>query len=81
MAYLWGAIAGYLGGRTDDSVMMRIVDVLYSLPTIIFVSVLVTTLGAIVKRTRVSIEAHPAHGRHGLRVVLLFVGLGAVSRG
>lgn len=73
---LWGAIAGYLGGRTD-SVMMRIVDVLYSLPTIIFVSVLVTTLGAIVKRTPF-IEAHPSMAGM-VRVVLLFVGLGAVS--
>jgi len=31
---LWGAIAGYAGGRLD-SVMMRVVDILYSLPTII----------------------------------------------
>src|SRR5580658_6324423 len=73
---LWGAIAGYLGGRTD-SVMMRIVDVLYSMPTIIFVSVLVTTLGAIVKRTPF-IEQHPDMAGM-VRVVLLFVGLGAVS--
>jgi oligopeptide transport system permease protein len=73
---LWGAIAGYLGGRTD-SVMMRIVDVLYSLPTIIFVSVLVTTLGALIKHTQF-IEQSP--GLAGsVRLVLLFVGLGAVS--
>src|SRR5437773_6927889 len=32
----WGAIAGYVGGRID-SVMMRLVDILYSLPSIIFV--------------------------------------------
>ena len=43
---LWGAIAGYLGGRTD-SVMMRIVDILYSLPSIIFVIVLITTLESV----------------------------------
>src|SRR5882672_10231435 len=42
---LWGAIAGYTGGRTD-SVMMRVVDILYSLPSIIFVVVLITTLEA-----------------------------------
>ena len=41
---LWGAVAGYVGGRLD-SFLMRIVDVLYSLPSIIFVIVLVTTLG------------------------------------
>ncbi len=40
---LWGAMAGYLGGRVD-SLLMRIVDILYSLPSIIFVIVLITTL-------------------------------------
>jgi oligopeptide transport system permease protein len=36
---LYGATAGYLGGRTD-AVMMRIVDILYSLPFIFFVIIL-----------------------------------------
>jgi oligopeptide transport system permease protein len=36
---LYGAVAGYLGGRIDG-VMMRIVDVLYSLPFIFFVIIL-----------------------------------------
>src|SRR5215471_16275231 len=39
----WGAFAGYVGGRVD-SVLMRIVDMLYSLPSILFVIVLITTL-------------------------------------
>src|SRR5207245_9452350 len=39
---LWGAIAGYIGGRID-SLFMRVVDILYSLPNIVFVIVLVTT--------------------------------------
>ena len=39
----WGAVAGYLGGRWD-SVMMRFVDILYSLPSIVFVIVLITSL-------------------------------------
>src|SRR5436190_23315646 len=38
----WGAVAGYVGGRLDGF-MMRTVDVLYSLPSIIFVIVLLTT--------------------------------------
>lgn len=40
----WGAIAGYVGGKVDE-VMMRIVDVLYSLPFIFFVILLTVTFG------------------------------------
>jgi oligopeptide transport system permease protein len=73
---LWGAVAGYIGGRTD-SVLMRFVDVLYSLPSIIFVIVMLTTFGDLLKQSHY-VENSPAlAGR--LRVMLLFVGLGAVS--
>jgi oligopeptide transport system permease protein len=41
---VYGALAGYLGGRTDE-VMMRAVDVLYSLPYI-FIVIILTTLFA-----------------------------------
>jgi oligopeptide transport system permease protein len=40
----YGAIAGYVGGRVDN-VMMRIVDILYSLPFIFFVILLVVFFG------------------------------------
>ena len=40
---MWGAVAGYVGGRTDE-VMMRTVDVLYSLPYIFIVIILMTVL-------------------------------------
>jgi oligopeptide transport system permease protein len=40
----WGAFAGYVGGKTDE-LMMRIVDVLYSLPFIFFVILLMVTFG------------------------------------
>ena len=40
----WGIIAGYMGGRID-SVMMRIVDVLYGLPFIIFIILLMVIFG------------------------------------
>jgi oligopeptide transport system permease protein len=39
----YGAIAGFLGGAADE-VMMRIVDVLYSIPFIFFVIVLMTVI-------------------------------------
>ena len=59
----YGAIAGYLGGRVDN-VMMRLVDVLYSLPYIIIVIVLLSMF-----------RSQTARGQ----VVLLFIALGSVS--
>jgi oligopeptide transport system permease protein len=73
---LWGAIAGYVGGRVD-SFLMRIVDILYSLPSIIFVIVLITTVGEMLKQSHLVQQSSDAAG--ALRVVLLFVGLGAIS--
>jgi oligopeptide transport system permease protein len=72
----WGAVAGYLGGRWD-SVMMRFVDVLYSLPSIIFVIVLITTLEGFVKQWLAHV-ASPEWGKLA-RLLFLFFGLGAVS--
>jgi len=40
----WGIVAGYFGGKID-SVMMRIVDVLYGLPFIIFIILLMVIFG------------------------------------
>ncbi|MBA2525051.1 MAG: ABC transporter permease [Pyrinomonadaceae bacterium] len=59
----YGAVAGYLGGRFD-SVMMRLVDVLYSLPYIIIVIVLLSMF-----------RSQTARGQ----LILLFVALGSVS--
>jgi oligopeptide transport system permease protein len=59
----YGAIAGYLGGRIDN-LMMRAVDVLYSLPYIIIVIVLLAVF-----------RSQTARGQ----IVLLFVALGSVS--
>lgn len=73
---LWGAVAGYVGGRLD-SFLMRLVDILYSLPSIIFVIVLITTLGEMIKQSHFVQQSPAAAG--ALRVVLLFVGLGAIS--
>jgi len=72
----WGAIAGYVGGRLDGA-MMRVVDVLYSLPSIVFVIVLITTLEDFVKKI-LPTGFLTATGL-SVRLVLLFVGLGAIS--
>lgn len=59
----YGAISGYLGGRVD-SIMMRVVDVLYSLPYIILVIVLLAMF-----RSKTPVG----------QMVLLFLALGSVS--
>ena len=41
---IWGAVAGFFGGRID-AVMMRTVDILYSLPYMFFVILLVVFFG------------------------------------
>jgi len=75
----WGAVAGYAGGRLD-SVMMRLVDILYSLPSIIFVMVLLTTLnrGAKVWLSRLPGPLAPKLAASA-PLLFLFAGLGAVS--
>jgi oligopeptide transport system permease protein len=59
----YGAIAGYLGGRVDN-LMMRLVDVLYSLPYVILVIVLLAMF-----RSNTPVG----------QLVLLFIALGSVS--
>ncbi len=75
----WGAVAGYVGGRWD-SWMMRFVDILYSLPSIVFVIVLITTLNELAKQwfsTRFgSLGPQLATSTP---MIFLFAGLGAVS--
>jgi oligopeptide transport system permease protein len=76
---LWGAIAGYVGGRWDN-LMMRFVDVLYSLPSIIFVIVLITTLSELAKTwfaTRFGTLGPQLAA--STPIIFLFAGLGAVS--
>jgi oligopeptide transport system permease protein len=59
----YGAIAGFVGGRLDN-VMMRIVDVLYSLPYVIVVIVLLSMFRSQTPRGQ---------------LILLFIALGSVS--
>lgn len=73
---VWGAVAGYVGGRVD-AWMMRGVDILYSMPSIIFVIVLVATLQESVK-AGLERWAGPA-GADAAGLLFLVAGLGAVS--
>ena len=40
----WGAVAGYAGGKVD-AVMMRLVDIMYALPFMIFIVLLMVIFG------------------------------------
>jgi oligopeptide transport system permease protein len=75
---LWGAIAGYRGGRCD-AVMMRGVDIFYSMPSIIFVMMLITTLNAVLAKRQNSPAHLPDSAVQWLQFTVLFGGLGAVS--
>jgi ABC-type dipeptide/oligopeptide/nickel transport system permease subunit len=72
----WGAVAGYLGGRVD-ALMMRVVDILYALPSIVFVIVLITTVEALFKRWCGRIVSFDSNV--SVRLLFLCLGLGAVS--
>jgi len=57
--------------------MMRLVDILYSLPSLVFVIVLITTLEGLAKNWFASIGAPRLQG--SARLIFLLVGLGAIS--
>ena len=77
----YGATAGYLGGRIDN-LMMRFVDVLYSIPYILIVIVLLSVFGG--PSTPAWIQWLSSNlggaGNQGLsQIFLLFFALGLVS--
>ncbi len=62
----WGATAGYVGGRLDQ-VMMRIVDVIYSLPYVFLVILLLAVTQEITT------------GRPFLKLLIMFAAIGGVE--
>jgi oligopeptide transport system permease protein len=71
---LYGGIAGYFGGKVDN-ILMRIVDVLYSIPLTIYVIILMTILNK------------PGTGGSGLWTIILslsisyWIGMARIVRG
>lgn len=82
----YGAISGYFGGRVDE-VMMRVVDVLFSLPYLFLVLVLMALFAEpeivepMIRFLRLRPDGAVAEWLRGpgVRLVLLFAALGAVS--
>ena len=80
---IWGSVAAYLGGIWDG-VMMRVVDVLYAMPSVIFVIVLMAAYDGvaspIVERGLQWLGSEDVtNGASMIRLLLLYLGLGAVS--
>lgn len=67
---VWGALAGYLGGRVD-AILMRVVDVLYGLPTLLIVVMVAVGLMGFKDRFEAGVAAGKAAGdlSLGLRLV------------
>lgn len=67
----YGAVAGYLGGRCD-ALMMRVVDVLYALPTLLLVMLFTVSIGTVLQRGL-------SLGGEVTRFVVLALAIGSVS--
>jgi oligopeptide transport system permease protein len=67
----YGMISGYVGGRVDN-IMMRVVEIIYSLPTLVLVIVMVTSLEDHLAGLLKSIGLPGSYSR----MILLFLFLG-----
>ena len=76
----YGAVAGYLGGKTD-TFMMRLVDIMYALPFTIFVILLMVFMKTPSERLDLWLrDTLHAEGLQGVgNMVLLFAAIGAVE--
>jgi len=81
---LYGTIAGWAGGRID-SVMMRLVDILYGLPYILLVVLLAVAAGGLIDRgnevgaSSAGILAWIGRHREIVNIVTLLIAIGGVS--
>lgn len=73
---LYGMISGYAGGKIDE-LMMRFVDILYSMPRLVFVIVVIAALDQVSKQFLdfLHLGGYSGYGR----LFLLFIALGVVE--
>ncbi|MEW6252488.1 MAG: ABC transporter permease [Planctomycetota bacterium] len=72
----YGAVAGYVGGRCDE-LMMRIVDVLYALPTLLLVMLFTVSVGELLRVWGAG--GRWALGGEWIRFIVLVLAIGGVS--
>ena len=68
---LYGSVAGYFGGRVD-LVMMRICDIIYSLPDMLMVILLSVVLDATLK----SVDRRDGSAKLGVNMLSMFIVFG-----
>ena len=68
---LYGSISGYLGGKVD-MVMMRIVDIIYSLPDML----MIILLAVVLNETLTPIIAGTVLAKLGVNMIALFIVFG-----
>lgn len=73
----WGTVAGYAGGRVD-SVMMRIVDVLFGLPYILLVVLLDLALSPVMEKFA-KLVMPDTIAIHFAQLITLLIAIGGVS--
>jgi oligopeptide transport system permease protein len=71
---IWGTIAGIYGGKTD-SAMMRCVDVLYGLPSIMLVVLITVAANSVIQGNSLSSTA----AKESVNVIALIIAIGIVS--
>jgi len=69
---VYGSISGYLGGRVDN-IMMRIVDVIYTVPDILIIILLMVTLKFPLKALADSVPAFAWINTVGVSLICIFV--------
>ena len=71
---VYGMIAGYAGGRAD-SLMMRLVDILYAIPRLIFLLVLISALDPILRELMVQHRLQSLVGYSKIVILIFSLGL------
>jgi oligopeptide transport system permease protein len=80
---IWGSISGYVGGKTD-LIMMRIVDIIYSLPDMLIIILLSVVLDSLLSLNNTGIVARLGTNMISIFVVfglLYWVGMARLIRG
>lgn len=72
----YGLVAGYAGGKTDE-VLMRIVDILYSVPRLIFILICINAFNAQLQLFAVKLDWDWLRGSS--RIVILIIALGVIE--